>query len=121
MRRREMKDFWFSRSCTVPPDSFFQSTQAVRGGGFSGAPFACCITGKIMSLIDDRRRYWNSGKRSAAILAVALVWAGVAGAKEQAPHAPRPVKTGVKTPGVQRPLSELHPETVFPVEGSPDW
>lgn len=73
-----------------------------------------------MSLIDDCRRYWNWGKRGAAIFAVALMGAGVAGAQEQAPH-PRVVKTGVKTPGVQRPLSELHPETAFPVEGSPDW
>jgi virginiamycin B lyase len=79
-----------------------------------------------MSLIDDRRRYWSWGKGSAAVVAVALVWAGVAGAQDQASpagqtHRPRVVKTGVKTPGVQRPLSDLHPETVFPVEGSPDW
>jgi len=29
--------------------------------------------------------------------------------------------TGIKTPGVVRPLSELTPETVYPVAGSPDW
>ncbi len=30
-------------------------------------------------------------------------------------------KLGVKTPGVLRPLSDLKPETVYPVAGSPDW
>jgi virginiamycin B lyase len=34
---------------------------------------------------------------------------------------PRVVPTGIKTTGVDRPLSELKPTTVFPVEGSPDW
>lgn len=33
----------------------------------------------------------------------------------------RPVRPGVKTPGVQKPMSELSPEAVFPVEGVPDW
>jgi virginiamycin B lyase len=79
-----------------------------------------------MSLIDDRRRYWKWGKSGAAVVAAALAWAGGAGAQDQAPqaahsHPPRVVKPGVKTPGVQRPLSALHPETVYPVEGSPDW
>src|SRR3954470_20403945 len=33
----------------------------------------------------------------------------------------RPVKPGVKTPGVQIPTAELKPEAVFEVPGSPDW
>lgn len=28
---------------------------------------------------------------------------------------------GVKEPGVQRPITNIQPEAVFPVEGSPDW
>jgi virginiamycin B lyase len=34
---------------------------------------------------------------------------------------PRVSPTGIKTPGVVHPLSELKPTTVYPVEGSPDW
>jgi len=34
---------------------------------------------------------------------------------------PRPPKPGVKTPGVQIPLTELKPEAVYEVPGSPDW
>ncbi len=33
----------------------------------------------------------------------------------------RPVKPGVSTPGVKIPLSELKPEAVIPIPGSPDW
>jgi virginiamycin B lyase len=32
-----------------------------------------------------------------------------------------PKKTGVLEPGVQRPMSELTPDTEFPVSGHPDW
>ena len=32
-----------------------------------------------------------------------------------------PVRKGVLDPGVQRPISHLHPQAVFPVEGAPDW
>jgi virginiamycin B lyase len=32
-----------------------------------------------------------------------------------------PKKTGVLTPGVQRPMSELTPDAEFPVSGHPDW
>jgi len=32
-----------------------------------------------------------------------------------------PVKKGVQTPGVQRPISEIHPAAVYVVEGAPDW
>jgi virginiamycin B lyase len=35
------------------------------------------------------------------------------------PHPPK--ATGIQTPGVGRPLSELKPATVFQVAGSPDW
>jgi virginiamycin B lyase len=34
---------------------------------------------------------------------------------------PRVVPTGISTSGVARPLSELKPTTIYPVEGSPDW
>lgn len=34
---------------------------------------------------------------------------------------PKVTPPGTKIPGVARPLSELKPETVYPVEGSPDW
>jgi virginiamycin B lyase len=34
---------------------------------------------------------------------------------------PRVVAPGVSTPGVVRPLADLHPIAIFPVEGSPDW
>jgi len=34
---------------------------------------------------------------------------------------PRPVKPGVKTPGVQIPMTLLKPEAAFDVPGSPDW
>jgi len=33
----------------------------------------------------------------------------------------KPVKTGVKTPGVQIPIASLKPDAVFPVPGAPDW
>jgi len=32
-----------------------------------------------------------------------------------------PPRPGVKTAGVQRPITSITPETVFPVEGVPDW
>lgn len=33
----------------------------------------------------------------------------------------RPPRPGVKTPGVQRPMSDITPVAVFPVPGVPDW
>lgn len=48
--------------------------------------------------------------RAAAILIVCLALQGR-----------EPVRKGVQTPGVQRPLSALHPAAVFAVEGAPDW
>src|SRR5438552_613740 len=33
----------------------------------------------------------------------------------------RPVRPGVKTPGVQRRITAVTPIAVFPVEGTPDW
>src|SRR5690349_8126549 len=33
----------------------------------------------------------------------------------------RPVRPGVKAPGVQIPMSELKPDAVFEVPGTPDW
>lgn len=57
----------------------------------------------------------------------ALALAGftlVLAAQQPAPapnHPPRIVPTGVNKPGVSRPLADLHPAAVFPVEGTPDW
>lgn len=33
----------------------------------------------------------------------------------------RPPRPGVKTPGVQREMSTVKPDAVFPIEGTPDW
>ena len=38
-----------------------------------------------------------------------------------APRKPRPVRPGVKDPGVQRPMSTIQPAALFPVAGVPDW
>jgi virginiamycin B lyase len=37
------------------------------------------------------------------------------------PQSPRIIRPGVSNPDVKRPLNELIPEAIFPVEGSPDW
>jgi hypothetical protein len=37
------------------------------------------------------------------------------------PRAPRIIRPGVSNPEVARPLNQLVPEAIFPVEGSPDW
>ena len=46
-------------------------------------------------------------------------------AQSEAPASPkrpmRPPRPGVKTPGVQRQMSALKPDAIFPVEGVPDW
>jgi virginiamycin B lyase len=31
------------------------------------------------------------------------------------------VRTGVKTPGIQQPITALKPDAAFPIEGTPDW
>ena len=41
------------------------------------------------------------------------------GAPKQRPK--RPPKPGVSTPGVKREMTAIHPDTVFPIEGTPDW
>jgi YVTN family beta-propeller protein len=40
---------------------------------------------------------------------------------QEAPRPPRPPRPGVKKPGVQRPITAITPDAVFPVEGTPDW
>src|SRR5262245_38502440 len=43
-------------------------------------------------------------------------------ASAQAPRGQqRPPRPGVKTPGIQIPISELKPEAVFEIPGTPDW
>jgi virginiamycin B lyase len=42
-----------------------------------------------------------------------LIWLGLQGGE--------PARKGVSAPGVQRPISQLHPQAVFTVEGAPDW
>src|SRR6266481_9071350 len=54
--------------------------------------------------------------RTVRLLAVLLVCA--AGFCQEAKAPPRP---GVKTPGVQIPISNLKPDAVFPIPGAPDW
>jgi virginiamycin B lyase len=56
--------------------------------------------------------------------AMATIWARGQQAATPAATTSRPPKvarTGVTTPGVIRPLGDLKPETIYPVEGSPDW
>ena len=38
-----------------------------------------------------------------------------------APKLPHVAATGVNKPSISRPLADLHPASVFPVAGSPDW
>lgn len=42
-----------------------------------------------------------------------LIWWGLEGVE--------PLRKGVTDQGVQRPISQLHPQAVFAVEGAPDW
>lgn len=81
----------------------------------------------------------KSFRRPACVLALAgCVLASTAMGQEPAPQTalpagqgtgpggqphrpPRVVPTGVNKPGVSRPLANLLPDAVFPVEGSPDW
>jgi virginiamycin B lyase len=74
------------------------------------------------------RRY--VGRFVVAVSLIACGWGGKAQGQEAPPappaqaasvRPPKVVRPGVKTPGVTRPLSELQPETVYRVEGSPDW
>ena len=37
------------------------------------------------------------------------------------PSGKHPAPMGIKDPGIQRPITNIQPEAVFPVEGSPDW
>lgn len=62
------------------------------------------------------------------VLSKILVLAGVTSAAygqtpagQPAPTAKMPPRAGVKTAGVQRPITAIKPEAVFPVEGVPDW
>lgn len=65
--------------------------------------------------------------RTAAIIAMLvaaqLIWSQDAppAAAPPAVKAKRPPRPGVKKEGVQRPMSALTPEAVFPAEGVPDW
>jgi streptogramin lyase len=52
---------------------------------------------------------------------VGQVALGQSPAAPQTPKAPEIVATGIKTPGVSRPLSEIKPAAVYPVAGTPDW
>jgi YVTN family beta-propeller protein len=52
-----------------------------------------------------------------SIVAMSLV-VNMAVSEQRAQRPPRP---GVKAPGVQIPITDLKPEAVFPVPGTPDW
>lgn len=62
-----------------------------------------------------------------ATLAAVVFLLPAAEKTEKAPAAPQkkaepfPPRPGVKTPGVQRPIADIKPDAVFPVEGVPDW
>src|SRR5689334_6065819 len=50
-----------------------------------------------------------------------LLFAVTLYAQTPAPPGQRPPRPGVRTPGVQIPMTELKPEAVFDVPGAPDW
>ena len=55
--------------------------------------------------------------RYAAFLLSCLTWAA-----DVPKTAPKPlIRPGVKTPGVQQPITALKPDATFPIEGTPDW
>jgi virginiamycin B lyase len=64
-----------------------------------------------------------------SIMSLAAILFAAASAQDSATTTPapakkgfkRPPRPGVKTAGVQHPMSELTPKAVFPVEGVPDW
>ncbi len=69
-------------------------------------------------------RTWLPLSISAAIAASLLlaqdpVPPGAPAPAKQRPK--RPPKPGVSTPGVKREMTAIHPDTVFPIEGTPDW
>ena len=54
-------------------------------------------------------------------LLVLTLTAGLSAQVAQKERYAFPPKTGVLTPGIQRSIAEIHPDTIFPVEGHPDW
>jgi virginiamycin B lyase len=64
-------------------------------------PLALCIAASVCFL-------WSAEEKPAT-------------APPQQQRPPRPVRPGVKTPGVQISMSGLQPEAVFDVPGTPDW
>lgn len=54
-------------------------------------------------------------------LRIALLIAGALCAAAMPGQAPKVVRTGAKGPGVIRPMSALHPQTVYKLAGTPDW
>jgi virginiamycin B lyase len=70
------------------------------------------------------------GKRVGRFASRAILMAGISAHGQATPapttsavhvRTPRVSPTGIKTPGVVHPLSELKPTMIYPVEGSPDW
>jgi len=47
--------------------------------------------------------------------------AALAADKHDKPDKKKQVSPGIKDPGVQRPIANIHPDAVFPVPGNPDW
>ncbi|HEX7159210.1 MAG TPA: hypothetical protein VF214_09365, partial [Edaphobacter sp.] len=77
-----------------------------------------------MSSINGNPRVWlfMAASMMSSLMAATMVYGQTAPeAQPSHPRPPRVVPTGIKTPGVVYPLSELKPETIYPVEGSPDW
>jgi YVTN family beta-propeller protein len=59
--------------------------------------------------------------RIRAIVVTLLLSATLIGQQQQQQRPPRPPRPGVKEAGVQRPITEVTPIAVFPIEGTPDW
>jgi virginiamycin B lyase len=62
--------------------------------------------------------------REVVLVALGLLAFSFAAAQQPPSAPPRPpaiVRPGIKTPGVVKPIASLAPQTVFPVQGTPDW
>lgn len=59
--------------------------------------------------------------KSALIFVLLIATVSFAQQSPETPRPPRPPRPGVKKPGVQREMSAITPDAVFPIEGVPDW
>lgn len=80
----------------------------------AGPETDCRDAGGIVSKIAMNKNSWRVV--AAACMPLMVVYGQAYGQSTKRP--PRP---GVTTPGVQRQMSEIVPDAVFPIEGTPDW